>query len=250
MIYSVEKTIRHKVIKKEDIIAIAKFFQTLVDTEGGTFTIAVVLRDKTYLSVVNIEYFSSYGRKDFHSIRFSYQNKSGDNRLEIYLEEAISWMLSMSTYQISSSDEGWYNAMRSHISDLFTNISRCNWLRMMFDIPLAILGHALFFAIIAIILSGLLGFDYGERPMGAHSITGKAYDEYVAENSVLFIPARDVYLFSLITWYPSCVFIRWLYPDVEFSFDSPSDKKRKRIRKIFFWIFSTIIVPVILGLVL
>jgi len=250
MNYRMEKTIRRKIVKMDDIIAISEFFQNLTENEGGKYEIDIFLWNKTYLSDVGIEYFSSYGTKDIRSIKFKYQSKVYSNSVSMELEECISWLMTMNKYEIRSSDEKWYNAMRISISDMLKNIQHCNWMRLFFDIPFAVLGHILLLLLISFVLTEFLGFEYGHQPVGARSVSGQPLDSFATENSPIFLPLRDVYSATMLPWYIVCFVVRWLYPDVEFSFDSLRSRWRKKIRKLFIWIFSTIVIPIALTLFL
>lgn len=250
MNYRMEKTIRHKIVKMDDIIAISEFFQNLTENEGGKYKINVILWNKTYLFDVGIEYFTSYGTKDIRSVKFEYQSKGDSNSISMELEECVSWFMTLNRYEICSSDEKWYNAMRISISDMLKNIQHCNWIRLFFDFPLAILGHIFLLLLISFVLTEILGFEYGQQPIGARSISGQPLDAFATENSPMFLPLRDVYIATMVPWYTMCFAVRWLYPDVEFSFDSLRGRWRKKIRKSSIWIFSTIVIPIVLTLFL
>ena len=84
----------------------------------------------------------------------------------------------------------------------------------------------------------LLGFEFGE-------LSSKSPSEVK-----VFIPLSLWVIFVVSLFATLVSAVHYLWTEMEFSLDSPINIKRKKIRKALCWIFTAIIVPIALSILL
>lgn len=234
MRYFKQGTIRHRIIRYNDVLAIATFLEKIGTDCGGRITFSVDFRDSSTVSSSKINVFSPdmLKRKNIKSIDFEYQDIVNQRTLEIQLTEEYVFSDITNTYRISSSDETWYNATLAQLNELIGTVAKHMWIRHIFDFPQIFAGYFLYWVILCGIMVWPLGFEFGER----------------TENAGIFISASAFFILGTFLFAAITLCVYFLFPDMEFRFETPRDITRKRIRKAAIWILGTIAIPIILSM--
>lgn len=232
MNYTKNGKLSNRIICKENILEIAALFENLYKENDGKVSFKVVFKDESSISDNTAAVFENYiiKRKDVESIYFGYNDYESHNYVEVRLNETYKFSDITNTYEIRSCDEKWYNATQKQLEDVLFGLPKQNFFRQSFKLPWCLIDFLLFI-IGSSYLMKLLGFEFGELP-------SKSPNEVK-----VFIPLSlwVILVVGLFTMLVSVV--QYLWPEMEFSLDSPIHIKRKKIRKVLGWIITAIIIP-------
>lgn len=206
----------------------------MVKDHGGKTRYSVSFRDASSVTSKDVNVFSAdiLRRKDVKTITFSFRDEWMNKSLDVRLAEEFVFSTITNTYDISSTDEDWYNATLSQVNVLLATLPKHIWIRRMFDFPQVILSFAIYWMIAFGLMAWPLGFELGIR----------------TEDAKIFIPFSGFLLGGIILFAIITLTVYALCPDMEFDFDMPRGISRKRMRKAIGWIMGTIAFPVVLSL--
>lgn len=226
-----------KIIRTEDILDMAHFFEGLIqEQKRDTCTFVVHYTDGTNVTTNDSSVFESeaFRRKSAKVIRMSFESEGYKNAVSISLTEEAFFDDISNEYQISSSDEVWLNATTAKLKELIGDIPNRNWFRHTLRFPWIIFTYFPFqLACIGI------GYLCGGRIANREEFTGDG----------VFLPIKAYILICILLYVAICALICWLYPIVEFDLQTQKSNQRKKMRKIVGFICSALVVPILLGFV-
>lgn len=236
MHYTKNGTIPYKIVKHNDILAIADYFEKLCQNDYGSTTFTIRYYDNTTIEDTNKSIFTSgvFNRKDIKNISFVYESLNHKNYVRLALAEELCFSKITNTYEIISWDEKWYNATLAQITELINTIQNTHRIRRIFGFPGILMSLVAFVLLASFVMDGPLGFDYGEQ----------------TESAVTFIPGSVFYGSIFILFTIIAVVTIFLFPEMEFYLEMPRSNKRKKVRGILLWIIGTIAIPVVLSLII
>lgn len=230
--------VKHRIIKRNDIIEMARFFEQIAEEQGGKSKFHVVFRDGTSLeddhaSIMEHSYFK---QKDTKCIIFDYISADYANRCHLHLEESLFFGFDTNEYSIYSEDETWHEVMNVKLADKLCEISKQSVFRRAFAFPwLPIVYMAI--QVINWKMMPLLGFTFGDW---SEVLENTPKEEYTFISvGMFFIIRLFVFLILFLT-------IALLYPEQEFAFGVSRHPLRMKVRKAFAWVATAILVPLAL----
>ena len=239
MNYTKNGNLSSRIIHKENILEIATFFEKLHKENDGEVSFEIVFKDKSSISDDSATVFENHiiKRKDLELIYFSYIYYKTHSWIKVRLNEVSEFSSIMNTYEIHSCDGNWYNAIQKELEDILFGLPKQNFFRQGFRLPWCLVTYFLFL-IASVFLMTLLGFEFGELPSKSTNVVK------------VFIPLSLWWIVSIVLFAIIVIIVCHLWPEMEFSLDSPIHIKRKKIRKTLGWIFTAIIVPIVLSILL
>ena len=234
--YSKEGQLGHRIIKMEDINEIAVFFENLVLENGGENQFRIDFSDKSSLSgdTAGIFAYELFHRKSIDRISFTYKNWKVGNELRLILNEARYFSDITNSYELTSKDEFWFNAVSQQLNDLVSGIRKVSLFRRFFNFPWILVTYVFFQILIACIMALPFGFEFGQK----------------TENVQIFIPVILYVILVSLLFIILTVVICFLYPEMEFALDSHRYVTRRKIRSMIGWISSAILIPVLITLIM
>lgn len=235
MLYSQNGTLRAKVIRNSDVLAITEFFESLKHN-GGKCTFCICYRDGSQIEDSSKAVFESntFSRKSIKSMSFSYVDEVRCNILKLNLSEEVLLAQITNTYELFSVEETWYNATLAQITELIQTISKVGILRRAFYFPFSILSYLLTFCGSVAMMTCVFGFVHGTR------------EESIEYNSVFI---SDALFFIVVNAVFAAIFagVVFLYPDMDFDLGTPPNILRKKFRTAIAWIAGTVAIPILLS---
>ena len=215
--YTKKGKLSNRIICKENILEIASFFEKLCKENDSKASFEVIFRDKSSISDDSAAVFENHiiKRKDVETIHFSYSDYKNRNYVEVSLNEAFQFSNITNTYEIRSRDEKWYNAIQKELEDVLIGLPKQNFFRHCFKVPWCLITFILFL-IGSSYLMTLLGFEFGDVP-------SKSTSEVKVFIPVSLWVMGELGLFTMVV-----TAVRYLWPEMEFSLDSPMHIKRKK----------------------
>lgn len=233
MRYHNTKKLSDKIITREDIRDIAAFFEEIARQNGGACRFSIDFCDATDISDENATVFDSsfFKGKDIKALSFVYQDKNYTKMMKVSLREELAFSDITNTFEITSSDEEWFITTEARLNAIFNGLQDYPIVHRAVRLPILPFTYVGFQVIVCLIMH-LSGFVYGIKP---------------DSENVIFIPISRFVFLSVAGFVLIVAAIRWLYPEVEFAFETNKHLKRRKIRKLLAWLLGTIIIPVALG---
>lgn len=243
--YRKEGKLKYRIVNKDNIIEIASYFEELCK-EDGIASFTVYFYDNSSISGDTAEIFKSrvLRRKDAKRIHFRYSSAMYNNEIEVTLAESHLFSEVLNVYEVYSTDEKFYNATLQKLEDILSGIRKRSIYRRFWGVPLCVANYILCFIVTNIIMS-LIGFTYGKPP--ENTIIHLPFELKPTEDAVLFISNRFLVFFTVFVFAMIAVAINFLYPEMEFDFNSHRYINRKKWKTAIWWIFTAIALPVIIG---
>lgn len=225
-----------RVITPEDVMLFASYLNEKQKQNGGQCDFHAIFGDSTEIAADQIEMLSSpyFTRKELKELNMRYRSEDFSNSISIYFEESFDSPVVGNRINIESKDELWFDATCNRLSDLLSGVHKRHWLRNVFSIPWVVYGYFGYQVLIILFMIWPLGFRL----------------ETKGESTTTFIPLWLFFLVCIVIYAIVASLSYFLYPTVEFTFDSPRRKRRLKMRKALGWLFSTIFIPIILGILM
>lgn len=236
MHYYKMKKIGRCIIKNDDITTMTLFLNDLAQQNGGDCTFCITFFDGTVISDNQVASFSSasFIRKEPKEISLAYYSERLTSSVNIRLEETFILTGIENMYEVSSEEEMWFNAACNKLTDIINGIQKKHWFRCLFSFPWIIFSCVIFLLLASLLMVWPLGFEFGEK----------------SQNAAVFIPISSFVLLCFIVFSIISIFVHWLCPEVEFAFNTHRYIRRKKLRKALGWMFSTILIPIILSIIM
>lgn len=225
-----------RIFTPEDIMLLASFLEKQRYQLEGKCIYDATFSDKTSISSDNLDLFTStyFARKDVEKLSLSFSDQLVDRTIRIGLENERFDPDIFNNISVDSTDEDWFNSVCNSLTDIVSGIRKRHWLWIMLSPPQFMLTFFGYVALSFLFMRWPLGFQWGTK----------------TEDAVIFIHPVVFFLFCSLVFAAAVALTYWLYPPVEFTYDSPRHRRQLRLRKVFGWLFSTLLIPIALSLVL
>lgn len=237
--YTKTGKVHHRIIRYNNIIEIASFFEMFYEKENGRCTFSITFRDNSFVSVQSKDFFESthFKHKDVSRIHFEYVSNNYSNKIALCLEESRGLFTGENVFEVVSLDEDWLNSSFIKMNDLIAGIAKRSVFRKALSFPWICASYLLFHVICAFGMYGL-GFVWSNRPV----LSNGQPDSEVLFFSIYSYTIMVTVLFMLIT-----AIVHLLLPEQEFAFGVKRHPRRTKVRKAIKWIIVSIIIPIMLS---
>lgn len=225
-----------RIFTPEDIMLLASFLEKQRCQLEGKCSYDAKFSDKTSISSDNLDLFAStyFTRKDVEKLDMSFSDQHVDRSISISLENERFYPEVLNAITVNSADEVWFNSICNSLNDIVSGIRKRHWIWILLSPPQFVFTFFGYAAMSFLFMLWPLGFKWGVK----------------TEDTVIFIHPVAFFLLCLLVFAVIVTLAYWLYPPVEFTYDSPRHRRQLRLRKAFGWLFSTLLIPIVLSLLL
>ena len=234
--YSKEITIDSKVIRKIDVLQFAQLIKDLFQEGDYLKKFSIFFDDKSSISGQDMDVFEcfEFERRKSILIILEYESVRLEKRLKICLRASMQY--TSSEIEIISNDNDWYHQTLSKVKSIIEEIEPQNKIAIvnkpMFEIAITV-GFGVILGLLAFI--GILNI--------LHFYNLSIPDDLRVFTSV----ALTLCFYGLINQIIKS--IQKAYPSVQFDFGPDFKNKSNKLKKMWGWLISVVIIPIILFMI-